>query len=90
VAWPFPFASKSGKHPYFEYPYTPVVVGNTPQQFERLLHAAAEHSQRDPRRPFAIVINAWNEWTEGSYLLPEQRCGTQYVEAIRRVFGRTR
>jgi hypothetical protein len=87
VAWPFPYAPKSAKRPYYEYPYTPVVVGNTPEQFERLLRDAARHVERSPRHPFAIVINAWNEWTEGCYLLPEERYGTQYVEAIRRVFG---
>jgi len=30
---------------------------------------------------------AWNEWTEGSYLLPEERTGTLYLEAIQKVFG---
>jgi hypothetical protein len=35
-----------------------------------------------------LTLNAWNEWTEGSYLLAEKRTGTQYLEAIRAVFGR--
>jgi hypothetical protein len=84
VPWPFPVAPKSGRH---EYPYGPVVVGNTPARFEQLLRDAAQHVQRDPQRPFAVLINAWNEWTEGCYLLPEERTGTAYLEAIRRTFG---
>ena len=84
VPWPFPVAPASGRH---EYPYVPVVVGNTPERFEQLLRGAAEHIERDPRQPFAVLINAWNEWTEGCYLLPEQRTGTANLEAIKLTFG---
>jgi hypothetical protein len=78
VPWPFPRN---------EYPYTPVVVGNTPARFETLLRDAKQFVQNDPHRPFAILINAWNEWTEGGYLLPEEKDGTAPLEAIRTVFG---
>jgi len=81
VPWPFPVAPTSGR---LEYPYVPVVVGNTPDRFEQLLREAAQHVERDPRQPFAVLINAWNEWTEGCYLLPEERTGTACLEAIRR------
>ncbi len=64
------------------------MVGNTPERFEQLLREAAQHIQRDPHQPFAVLINAWNEWTEGCYLLPEERTGTAYLEAIRRTFGK--
>jgi hypothetical protein len=63
------------------------VVGNTPERFEALCRRAAEHVAADPARPPAVLLNAWNEWTEGSYLLPEKRTGTAYLEALRRVFG---
>jgi len=77
---PWPFAK-------VEYPYVPVVVGNTPERYEQLLKDAANHVQGDPKKPFAILLNAWNEWTEGGYLLPEERTGTAYLEAIKRTFG---
>lgn len=34
-----------------------------------------------------LTINAWNEWTEGSCLLPDTKRGTAYLEAIREVLG---
>jgi hypothetical protein len=80
VPWPFPKR---------EYPYGPVVVGNTPARFEELLRDARRHMENDPRKPFGVLINAWNEWTEGGYLLPEERTDTAYLEAIKRVFGKT-
>jgi hypothetical protein len=84
VPWPFPPDPTTGR---LVYPYIPVVVGNTPDSYERVLRDAAEHIQQDSKQPFALLLNAWNEWTEGEYLLPEERTGTGHLEAIRRVFG---
>jgi hypothetical protein len=36
-----------------------------------------------------MSINAWNEWTEGSYIEPDTVNGTGYLEAIASVFGRS-
>jgi len=33
-----------------------------------------------------LTINAWNEWTEGSYLLPDTVLGTAHLEAMQEVF----
>ncbi len=82
VPWPFP--QIDGRH---HYPYVPVVVGNTPERFEQLLRDAAAHVDQAPIRPPAVLLYAWNEWTEGGYLLPERHTGTAYLEAVKAVFG---
>lgn len=84
VKWPFP----PSKGPFGTYPYTHVVVGNTPAKFQKLLEMAREHAEKHPTPLNAVLINAWNEWTEGSFLLPERRYGNGYLEAIARAFGR--
>jgi len=37
--------------------------------------------------PKVLNVNAWNEWTEGSYLEPDTVHGMAYLEAIRDVFA---
>ena len=68
------------------YPWLSVLTGNTPAAFQRALEAARAYADQHLTAPKLITINAWNEWTEGSYLLPDTTHGTAYLEAIRRVF----
>ena len=33
-----------------------------------------------------ITINSWNEWTEGTYLEPDDKFGYGYLDALGKVF----
>lgn len=64
-----------------------VVRDNTPAQFEVALRQAKEYVDTHRLPAPLITLNSWNEWTETSYLEPDDRNGYGYLEAIRRVFG---
>ena len=64
-----------------------VTRNNTPANFERALRLAKEYADKHPGQHPLITINSWNEWTETSYLQPDNVNGYGYLEAVRRVFG---
>jgi hypothetical protein len=72
------------------YPWTSILHGNTPEAFElglRQVRALLDRPQPSGVQQRLVTLNAWNEWTEGSYLLPDTRHGTAYLEAVRTIFG---
>jgi len=69
------------------YQYMPTISGNTPEAFADALTAAKEFASKQKDQARIVTINAWNEWTEGSYLEPDLIHGMQYLEAVRDVFG---
>jgi hypothetical protein len=68
------------------YPWT-TTFDPTPEEFKDGLLLAKTFLERH-RQPHPIItVNAWNEWTEGSALLPDTHNAHGYLEAIREVFG---
>jgi len=65
------------------YPYLPVMEAN-PEEFARQLARQSELLKNRPEAEQLLFINAWNEWTEGSYLEPDTVSGYQYLEAIKK------
>ena len=65
-----------------------VVMNSTPDAFEACLWKAKAWLDARPNQAPLVTINSWNEWTEGSYLLPDMRWGYGYLQAVRNVFGK--
>ena len=61
---------------------------DTPESFAALLSKAKEYADSHPEQPKLITINAWNEWVEGSYLLPDMKYGFSYLEAVEKVMNK--
>lgn len=62
-----------------------VHYNNTPRNFATLLAKAKKFADSHPEQPGLITINAWNEWVEGSYLLPDMLYGFGYLEVVKEV-----
>lgn len=63
------------------------INNSTPQKFKRYLLKAKSHVDHYNIEPKIITINAWNEWSEGSYLEPDTIWEYQYLDAVKNVFG---
>ncbi|BCW44842.1 glycoside hydrolase family 99-like domain-containing protein [Arthrobacter sp. StoSoilB5] len=87
VGWdPSPRTQQTEDFQRGRYPWTPV-WDPTPEEFkEGLLQAKAFLDRHDSPHP-VVTINAWNEWTEGSVLLPDTFHRHGFLEAIKDVFG---
>lgn len=66
------------------WPHLPVVIERTAEQFAGSLRRAIARQEREDG-PGVVIVNAWNEWTEGSYLEPDAAYGDTYVRALRAV-----
>jgi len=64
-----------------------IVKNNTPQNVCQALKQAKAYVDAHPDQSPLITINSWNEWTESSYLQPDDLYGYGYLEAIKQVFG---
>jgi hypothetical protein len=71
------------------YPFMGMIGDNTPEAFGEAMRMTVDRlAARQPAHPI-ITVNAWNEWTEGSYLEPDTVYGMKYLEAIRDAVSRT-
>jgi hypothetical protein len=62
-----------------------VVRNNTPAQVGKAFQKAKEYVDAHPEQPPLITINSWNEWTETSYLEPDDLYGYGYLQELKKV-----
>lgn len=63
-----------------------IITENTPENFEKALRMAKDYADTHDLPAKLITINSWNEWTETSYLQPDDLYGYGYLKAIKKVF----
>ena len=87
---PVPYFPQVGcgwdNNPRFKTTITPVLENSTPAAFRQALQNAKDFIDSHPDQTPLITINSWNEWTEGSYLQPDDINGYGYLDAVKEVF----
>jgi hypothetical protein len=63
-----------------------ILEDSTPDNFEKALVIARQYIEAHPNQPSLLTINSWNEWTESSYLEPDDQYGYGYLEAVKKTF----
>ncbi len=76
-------------NPRFERLRPAIMQNTTPENIQKGFQMAKDYLDAHPDRPPLVVINSWNEWTETSYLQPDDKNGYGYLDAVRAVFGQS-
>ena len=67
---------------YEKLGYYPIMVNNTPERIGEMLQDALSFDID------AVIINAWNEWSEGMSLLPDNFDGAEKLNQIKAVLAK--
>ena len=62
------------------------ITNPSPEKFAKYVQKAKQFADSHPEQPKLITVNAWNEWSEGSYLEPDSLTGMGYLEVMKQAF----
>lgn len=71
-------------NPRYTDDFIPVMT-NTAVDFKAALEAVKKRINALPSKQRILTINAWNEWTEGSYLEPDTKNNYAFLEAVKSI-----
>ena len=60
-----------------------VITGKTPEKFSLMCESSLKYIDK---RVNMAIIEAWNEWGEGSFIEPDQEWGFAFLDVVRDVF----
>jgi hypothetical protein len=66
-----------------KYPWSPVVVGESPALFSEALARGVRHANASGADEPTVFVASLNEWSEGHYLEPDGQFGHGWLEAVR-------
>ncbi|KQR63365.1 glycoside hydrolase family 99-like domain-containing protein [Acidovorax sp. Leaf160] len=62
--------------------------GSTPESFQRWMEEAIADAEANlPSDRRFVIVNAWNEWAEGTHLEPDARYGYSYLNSVGRALS---
>ena len=74
-------------NPRYNIFHDDVCIDNTPENVQKAFEFAKKYIDEHPELPAPLItVNSWNEWTETSYLHPDDIYGYGYLETIQNVF----
>ena len=74
-------------NPRYNVFHDDICTNNTPENVEKAFEIAKKYVDEHPQMKAPLItVNSWNEWTETSYLQPDDIYGYGYLEAIKKVF----
>lgn len=70
------------------YPFSPIAINATPDELFKTFTMARKYIESGKSRGKMLTIACWNEWTEGSYLEPDEKYGYGALEALKKAFDK--